>query len=153
MPVPRVGATLDEYRIEAIAHKGYYSKLMVARDLSVTGSTVVLKFSKPNVFHDKNVRRGFIQETAIHSNVHHVVIGDMTPITAARQTQLYVITLYYTGDTLENILLRGPMPWKFAQKIIIAVAKAIYAINGLHIYLYIITTLNHKILWSSSMAT
>lgn len=134
LPIPAVGATVDGYHIESVVYDGHYSRLMKAYDTQDPDTPLVLKFPKPRMRHDANVRHGFIKEAWINSRVHHPQLVPSRPIGEPRQTQLYVVMPYYEGQTLEALLKRGPIGWRQAQTLITSVAKTVYAINRLHIY-------------------
>ena len=134
MPPPSLGATVDGYRLERIAHDGHYSRLIVAEDTHEPPTTVLIKFPKPSVRRDENVRRGFMKEAWINSRVRHPQLVLSRPLGEPRQTQLYLVMPYFEGETLETMLQRSPLPWQRAKALLVSVAKAVYALNRVHIF-------------------
>lgn len=134
MPPPSLGATVDGYRLERIAHDGHYSRLVVAEDTYDPDTPVLIKFPKPSVRRDENVRQGFMKEAWISSRVRHTQLVLSRPLGGPRQTQLYLVMPYFEGETLEAVLQRSPLPWHAAQALLIGVAKTVYALNRVHIF-------------------
>lgn len=133
-PLPALGAILDGYRLERIAHDGHYSRLILAEDTHTPHTTVLIKFPKPSLRNDENVRQGFIKEAWINSRVRHPQLVLSRPLGEPRQTQLYVVMPYFEGETLEASLRRSPLSWHKAQTLLVGVAKTVYALNRMHIF-------------------
>ena len=132
---PHVGETIDGFRLDRQLADGIYSRVFRARDMREfrTGVSphVVLKFPKPHTIgSETSARSAFMREAWVASRVQHMWIGSVLDIAPGRQTCLYVAQPYYTGETLEQRLLRAP---KIRLEDGIAIAtKLAKALGSLH---------------------
>ena len=132
---PHVGETIDGFRLDRQLADGIYSRVFRARDMREfrTGVSphVVLKFPKPHTIgSETSARSAFMREAWVASRVQHMWIGSVLDIAPGRQTCLYVAQPYYTGETLEQRLLRTP---KIRLEDGIAIAtKLAKALGSLH---------------------
>ncbi|HXS31044.1 MAG TPA: protein kinase, partial [Steroidobacteraceae bacterium] len=123
---PGPGEVIDGFRLLARLSEGRYSRLLQARD-EVTGADVVMKFPQQNVAPDSTHHLAFVSEAWVGARLHSPWLGETIEVAPERQTRLYSVMPFYSGETLEARLQRRPAVtyaegMAFAQKLTKAVA-------------------------------
>jgi len=105
-PEPKPGEIWDGFRLERILYRGACTLLFVAQ--AQDGSRVVLKLPRPGILDDEVFRNGFIREAWVGASISSPYVARYLPQPPERQGSLYLVLPYYTGETLEERLLREP---------------------------------------------
>lgn len=106
LPLPAIGAVIDNFRLDAVLSDGRYTRVFKATD-NVVDRQVVLKFPKPLAGADRAILEAFTRETWIAARVESPFVGEVLQL-GDRQTQLYLALPFYEGETLESRLQREP---------------------------------------------
>lgn len=127
---PKVGDTVDGFRLDALLSDGDYSRVFRARDLKEPRD-VLLKFPRHDTIgSEATARAAFAREAWVASRVQHAFIGSVLTLPPRRQTCLYIAQPFHDGETLEHRLLRAP-PVALGEGLDIAL-KLAKAIGALH---------------------
>lgn len=127
--LPKAGDAVDGFRLLEIISDGRYSRLFRAED-TLSPREVILKFPHPRVTSETHYRRAFAREAWVAAQVRSPGVTQVIELPPGRQTQLYSIMPYYTGESLEKRLLRHPpLSLKEGVEIGLRLAKAVYALN------------------------
>jgi serine/threonine protein kinase/serine/threonine protein phosphatase PrpC len=106
--LPRIGSSIDEFRIDEVLGDSRYVRVFRATDL-VDQRQVVLKFPKPLDGADRPMRDAFLRERWISSRVQSPFVGEVIQLPPERQTCLYLAMPFYEGELLEARLKRRPV--------------------------------------------
>ncbi len=111
-----IGKTISHYRIIEELGRGGMGVVYKAEDTKLK-RTVALKFLPPELVRDKNAKQRFIHEAQAVSALQHSNIctlhdiDEIRPETGAPgEGQLFIVMDYYEGETLREIISRGPLP-------------------------------------------
>lgn len=128
-PLPYLGAIIDDFLIQSVLADNRYSRLYLALDRQEQ-RRVVLKFPQPRMSSDALSQQAFVREAWIAARVHSPWLGAVLECAPARRTALYAVLPYYSGETLEQRLLRRPRV-RLAEGVEIGIrlAKALYALH------------------------
>lgn len=107
LSLPRSGAVVDGFALQAMLADGRYARVFSADD-QTENRRVVVKFPKPVPDAEGVLRAALLCETWIASRLRSPFIGEVLDVAAGRQTALYVVMPYYEGETLEARLARAP---------------------------------------------
>ena len=101
---PRLGTTIADYRIVALAGRGGMSLVYRARDERL-GRDVALKLLSPELTDDDQFRRRFLRESQVAASLHH---PNIVPVYAAGEADgnLYLAMRYVEGADLKALLRR-----------------------------------------------
>ena len=129
LPPPEPGDTVDGFRMLARLSDGRYSRLLQARDPE-SGADVVMKFPQHNVAAASTHHLAFVREAWVGARLHSPWLGETIEISPERQSRLYSVMPYYSGETLEARLGRRPAI-SFAEGMAIAqkLAKAVAVLH------------------------
>jgi serine/threonine protein phosphatase PrpC len=127
LPAPDVGQNIDGFRLDRPISDGRYTRLFAATD-TATGQHVAVKFPKPAILSENGARLAFSREILVGARVNSPFVGAAIAVAPERQTRLYGVQPFYTGETLENRLLRSI---SLAQALAIAI-KLTRAVSALH---------------------
>jgi serine/threonine protein phosphatase PrpC len=105
--VPKTGATIDGFHLQAMLADGRYTRVFDAEDC-IERRRVILKFSKPVTGAESVLRDAFLREAWIAARVRSPWVGEAIELPAARRTALYTALPFYEGETLERRLSRPP---------------------------------------------
>ncbi|XIA65223.1 bifunctional protein-serine/threonine kinase/phosphatase [Bradyrhizobium sp. TZ2] len=105
--LPKPGASIDGFRVDAVLSDSRYVRVFRATDLA-DGRPVVMKFPKPLEGADRPMRDAFLREMWIASRVRSPYVGEVLQLKADRQTRLYLVMPFYEGEMLEKRLKRRP---------------------------------------------
>jgi serine/threonine protein kinase len=106
-PLPGIGDCVDGFQITGLLSDGRYSRLLRAVD-TTTRAEVVLKFPQPAIASASIHHQAFVREAWVAARLHSPHIGEVIELPAQRQSRLYSAMPYYSGETLEQRLLRRP---------------------------------------------
>ena len=133
LELPKVGETVDGFRLEEQVSDGRYSRLFRAED-TVNRREVIVKFPHPRVIAEATYRNAFVREAWVASQVRSPYVSEVIELPAGRQSRLYSVMPYYSGETLEQRLKRAPpVTLEEGVRIGILLAKAVYALNRRYI--------------------
>ncbi|CAN0625978.1 PPM family protein phosphatase [Burkholderia multivorans] len=133
--VPQAGDVIDGYVLTRVLSDGFHSRIFAGHDLANPSTPLALKFPRPRVDQDENVRQAIVRERWLAGKIDEEGVLAPMPIDPGRQTRLYVVMPLGDGVTLEK-LLNSPRPLALAQSFEIArrLGDSIYALNRRNIY-------------------
>ena len=131
---PECGEVVDGFELTSILSDGKYSRIFVARDLRGGATKVVLKFPKPSVEGDENIRQAVVRERWLSGKISSAYVLAPLPVNDNRQTCLYVVMPFIEGVTLEALLRRRPLWLTQGLKIAEQLSHAIHDLNRLNIF-------------------
>ena len=133
MEPPKVGDVVDGFEMVEEVFNGRYNRLLKARDTRDERS-VALKFPQPRVADDATYRRAFVREAWIAARVHSPFVVKQLELPPGRQTRLYSVLPFYTGQTLEQRIINGgKIRLAEGVELGIKLCKAVGALNRLRI--------------------
>ena len=124
----RVGSTFGKYRIDGLLGKGGMGEVYQAFDTD-KGRTVALKILAEQLSHDERFRTRFLREShaaAILQEPHVIPIHDWGEIDGS----MYIDMRLVQGQTLHDLLSRGPLEPARAVTIIGQIASALDAAHA-----------------------
>jgi serine/threonine protein phosphatase PrpC len=128
-PPPRVGETVDGYRLDEMLADGRYSRVFRATD-AVSAHPVLLKFPKPQALGaEASARSAFLRESWVASRVTSPWVGRVIEPQPGRRTCLYLVQPFYPGETLERRLSRKPIPLPLGLELSAKLCKAVAALH------------------------
>jgi len=129
LPPPGPGDVVDGFRMLSRLSDGRYSRLLQARD-ELTGAQVVMKFPQHNVAAASTHHLAFVREAWVGARLHSPWLGETIEVSPERQSRLYSVMPFYSGETLEARLARRPAV-TFAEGMGIAqkLAKAVAVLH------------------------
>lgn len=132
---PEAGEVVDGYLLKSLLNDGFYSRIFAGYDLAAPEIPLALKFPKPRVEQDENVRQSIVRERWLAGKLGGDGVLAPLPIDPDRQTRLYVAMPLGSGKTLEK-LLAAPQPVPLARGLAIAqrLGRAIDALNRRNIF-------------------
>ena len=120
-----IGGTLGPYRIESEAGIGGMGVVYRAVDTALR-RTVAIKVLPAGVAGDPERRRRFIQEAQAASALNHPGIVTIYQIGREGTTD-YIAMEFVAGQSLAELLRRGPLPLKRALRVALDIADALAA--------------------------
>jgi serine/threonine protein kinase/serine/threonine protein phosphatase PrpC len=105
--LPKMGETIDGFLLLKILSDGRYARLFLATD-ELEGGDVVLKFPRPIVVEENNFKIAFLKEYWVSALTNNVNLGRSIILPSGRQSCLYTVMPFYSGETLEKRVLRNP---------------------------------------------
>ena len=134
LAVPASGDVVDDYKLGALLSDGFYSRVFVADDLRDGNKRLVVKFPKPRVESDQNIRQAVVRERWLSGKLHSAIVLAPLSMDPERQSRLYVVTPYCEGLTLEKLIEQGPVSLNRGLKIATQLGAAIQALNRLDVF-------------------
>ena len=133
--VPDAGNVVDGYLLKSVLSDGFYSRIFSGYDLTDPTTPLALKFPKPRVEQDENVRQSIVRERWLAGKIGDEGVLAPIPVDANRQTRLYVVMPLGAGVTLEK-LLTAPQPMALPRALEIArhLGRSIDALNRRNIF-------------------
>lgn len=129
LDLPKVGDTVDGFRLEKPLASGRYSALFIATD-ERNKNPVVLKFPHPRVATEREYYDAFLREAWIGARVKSPWVAEILEQPAGRQTRLYSVMPFYAGETLEQRVRRGPpMALEAGMDRALKLCKAVHALH------------------------
>jgi tRNA A-37 threonylcarbamoyl transferase component Bud32 len=124
--IPRIGAELAGYRLEATIGRGGMSVVYLAEDIRL-GRRLALKVLAPELAEDDRFRERFVRESKIAAGLDH---PNVVPIFDAGEAEgvLYIAMRYVDGMDLKNLIRRdGPLGGRQALSILAQIGSALDA--------------------------
>ena len=131
---PECGEVVDGFQLASILNDGKYSRIFVARDLQGGGTKVVLKFPKPSIKGDENIRQAVVRERWLSGKITSPYVLTPLPISEDRQTCLYVVMPFIEGSTLEALIRKRPLWLSQGLKVAEQLGHAIHDLNRLNVF-------------------
>ena len=122
------GRVVSSYRLLSRLGAGGMGQVYLAHDGKLD-RPVALKFLSPELVADRDRLRRFHQEARAASSLNHphiVVVHDFGELDG----RPYMVTEFVEGETLRQLLLRGPLPTREAVEIGIQIAGALAAAHA-----------------------
>lgn len=129
---PRPGESIDGFRAEQILSEGRHAVLLVATD-GEDGSKVVLKFPRREILSERALRLAFAREMLLAQRVTSPFVLAAQPVRPDRQTALYGVQPFLTGETMAQRLERSLPPLKPALDAAIKLTRAVAALHRLDV--------------------
>jgi serine/threonine protein phosphatase PrpC/tRNA A-37 threonylcarbamoyl transferase component Bud32 len=129
LAVPACGDVVDGYALTAILSDGRYSRIFIGHDLAAPNARLALKFPKPRVDEDANVRQAVVRERWLAGKIDDEYILAPSATDPARQSRLYVVMPFLDGSTLETLMTRAPISLMRGLAIARQLGRAIHALN------------------------
>ncbi|MFO0594631.1 MAG: serine/threonine-protein kinase [Myxococcaceae bacterium] len=124
---PLVGQTIDgRFRIVDVIGKGAMGKVYRAVQLPLNRA-VALKVldSRYGAGRDESFKQRFLVEAALTAKLNHPNTVRVVDYGSTRDGLFYFAMEYLDGETLEKLLMRGPLPWHRVLSIGQQVARAL----------------------------
>jgi len=126
---PAVGDIIDDYELTELLGDGPYTRVFRGMD-RLESRVVILKFPKPRPGLDEVLRTALLRETWIASHVRSPYVTEAIEPATGRRSCVYGVLPNYSGETLEQRLLRRPLLTLGAGlDIAIMLAKAVAALH------------------------
>ena len=134
LAVPNSGDVVDDYKLGALLSDSFYSRVFVAEDLRDEKRRVVVKFPKPRIGSDQNIKQALVRERWLSGKLHSAIVLAPLSMDSERQSRLYVVMPYCEGVTLEKLIEQGPVSLNRGLKIAAQLGAAIQALNRLDVF-------------------
>ncbi len=121
-----VGQTISHYNILQKLGQGGMGIIYKAEDVLLK-RTVVLKFLPPDLTDDVEARERFIHEAQAASALDNPNICTIYEIGKSEQNQMFISMAYYEGETLKDLISRGPLSVEQAVDIARQIAAGLSA--------------------------
>lgn len=119
-----VGSIVSHYRIQSVIGRGGMGVLYKAEDIKLK-RTVALKFLAPELIQDKRSKQRFIREAQTASALDHPNICTIYEIDETEDGQLFIAMAFYEGQSLKELLQKGPLSIDNAINIALQVTSAL----------------------------
>ncbi|MEO0030335.1 MAG: hypothetical protein RIS94_93 [Pseudomonadota bacterium] len=129
---PKVGESIDGFRIERVLSEGRHAVLLVATD-SEDGAQVVLKFPRREVLSERALRLAFAREILLGQRVTSPFVLGAHPVRPERQSALYGVQPLLEGETMEARLARGLPGLETAHEAAIKLVRAVAALHRIDV--------------------
>ncbi len=103
---PKVGESIDGFRIDRVLTVGRHAVLLVATD-GDDGSQMVIKFPRREVLSERALRLAFAREMLLSQRVVSPFVLAAHAVRPDRQTALYGVQPLLDGETMAQRLARG----------------------------------------------
>lgn len=129
---PRIGQSIDGFKIERVLSEGRHAVLLVATD-GEDGAAVVLKFPRREVLSERALRLAFAREMLLAQRISSPFVLAAEPVRPDRQTVLYGVQPLLEGETMAQRLDRNVPPLKPALDAAIKLTRAVAALHRLEV--------------------
>ena len=119
-----IGRTVSHYRVVDELGRGGMGVVYLAEDLKLH-RMVALKFLRPDATRDPESKQRFVQEAQAASALDHPNICTIHAIDETEDGQLLLAMARYQGETLKDLIRRGPLPTERALDIAIQTAQGL----------------------------
>jgi eukaryotic-like serine/threonine-protein kinase len=127
-----IGTTISHYHILAQLGEGGMGVVYRAADLKLD-RTVALKFLAPEFVRDTEAKARFVHEAKAASALDHPNICTIHGIEETPDGRLFIAMACYQGETLKDMIARGPLDLATAVAIASQVAQGLAKAHGLGI--------------------
>lgn len=129
---PKVGESIDGFRIERVLSEGRHAVLLVATD-GEDGAKVVLKFPRREVLSERALRLAFAREILLGQRVVSPFVLGAHPVRRDRQSALYGVQPLLEGETMEARLGRGLPGLEPAHDAAVKLTRAVAALHRIDV--------------------
>ena len=129
---PAPGQWIDGFQVERVLSTGRHAVLLVATD-GEDGARVVLKFPRDEVLSERALRLAFAREIMLGQRVASPFVLAAHPVRPERQTALYGVLPYLTGETMAERMGRGLPGLKGGIEAAIGLTRAVAALHRLEV--------------------
>jgi len=119
-----IGETISKYRVLEKLGQGGMGVVYKAEDLRLRRH-VALKLIAPELTGDPQARARFLQEAQTISSFEHPNICVVHEVDETADGRMFMAMTYYAGQTLREILSRGPLPLDRALDVAAQVAQGL----------------------------
>jgi serine/threonine protein phosphatase PrpC len=126
---PSPGDTIDGFRIERQLAVGERSRALLARGPGE--ERFVIKFPRPDSLQDHAAREIFVRELVIGARVESPYVVEILQRPPESQSQVYTVSPFYEGKTLEALLRGGPMTFTAGLAVAGKLARGVIALHRL----------------------
>lgn len=118
------GTKIGPYRILHLLGAGGMGDVWKAHDTRLE-RTVALKLLPREWSRNAQAKERFLREARTASGLDHSNILNVHDLGTTEDGQLYLVTAYYPGETLQQKLRRGPLPLGLVRKVAVEVARGL----------------------------
>ncbi|HXD04253.1 MAG TPA: protein phosphatase 2C domain-containing protein, partial [Novosphingobium sp.] len=129
---PAPGQWIDGFQVERVLSTGRHAVLLVATD-GEDGARVVLKFPRDEVLSERALRLAFAREIMLGQRVASPFVLAAHPVRPERQTALYGVLPYLTGESMAERMGRGLPGLKGGIEAAIGLTRAAAALHRLEV--------------------
>ncbi len=119
----------DRYKLEEQIGSGAMGVVWRARDRRLE-RTVALKFLAPELCRDRDSKARFLREARADARLDHPNICVVYDVDETHDGRMYLVMPLYQGETLEERLDEGPLPWPEAVRIAAEIAAGLDAAHA-----------------------
>jgi serine/threonine protein kinase/tetratricopeptide (TPR) repeat protein len=124
-----VGDRVGGYQIMGLVGAGGMGVVYKALDLKLE-RTVALKFLPHDLNIEERDKERFLREAKAASALDHTNIGVIHGLEESEDGRLFIVMAYYEGETLSQLIKRGPLPPAEAVDIAIQIARGLAEAHG-----------------------
>ena len=110
---PLIGRTVSGFEIIESIGRGGMGMVYRALDQKLD-RIVALKLLPPGMNTDRDAKDRFVHEARAASGLQHPNIATVHEIGETEDGQMFIAMGYYPGETLKDVIARGPIPWETA---------------------------------------
>ena len=129
---PAPGQWIDGFQVERVLSTGRHAVLLVATD-GEDGARVVLKFPRDEILSERALRLAFAREIMLGQRVASPFVLAAHPVRPERQTALYGVLPYLTGETMAERMARSLPGLKGGIEAAIGLTRAVAALHRLEV--------------------
>jgi len=121
---PMIGKTLSHYKVLDYLGGGGMGVVYKAEDIKLK-RTVALKFLPLEFTRNPEAKTRFMKEAQAASALDHPRIGTIYEVNETDDGHMYIAMAFYKGETLKDVLQRGPIPLKRVVELVLQVANGL----------------------------
>jgi serine/threonine-protein kinase len=121
-----IGRTISHYKILEKIGAGGMGEVYKAEDIRL-GRTVALKFLPTELSRDSQANRRFMREARAASSLDHPNICGIHEVDTGPNGRFFICMNYCEGESLKDVIDRGPMSNREAVKVAVKVADGLAA--------------------------
>ena len=118
------GTVVSHYEIQECLGSGGMGVVYRARDLRL-GRTVALKFLPPRLSGDAHAKKRFLTEARAAAALQHANVCTVHEISETDEGQLFIAMAFVEGESLRDLIERGPLPIAQAVDITRQIARGL----------------------------
>lgn len=121
---PMIGKTVSHYKVVDYLGGGGMGVVYKAEDIKLK-RTVALKFLPLEFTRNPEAKTRFMKEAQAASALDHPRIGTIYEVNETDDGHMYIAMAFYKGETLKDVLGRGPIPLKRVIELVLQVANGL----------------------------